>query len=78
MVAVPPWLALVASSLLGLLNRDVMLTADEIDGLMRGMLVSHQPPTGTTRFSDWAREYGGNLGRSYRSELAAHYATRIR
>ncbi|MEK7214154.1 MAG: NAD(P)H-binding protein [Chloroflexota bacterium] len=73
-ISVPPWLALAACGLLGMVNRDVMLTADEMAGLTRGLLVSHDPPRGTTRFSDWVRANGATLGRSYRSELAAHYA----
>ena len=75
-VGLPPRLALLAANLLGMLNRDVMLTAGEVAGLSRGLLVSAQPPRGVTRFSDWVRGHGTQLGRSYRSELAAHYATR--
>ena len=53
--------------------RDVVLTRDEIDGLMAGHFVSSDPPTGTKRLSDWMRENRDALGRRYASELARHY-----
>ncbi len=45
----PPRLALAASGLLSLLVGDVMLTRDEVDGLMAGLLVSSEPPYCKTR-----------------------------
>ena len=69
----PPRLTLLAAGLLGIVNRDIMLTADEVAGLTGGLLVSAGPPTGVTRFTDWIAANGAQLGRYYRSELAAHY-----
>ncbi len=54
----------------GVLTRDVVLTRDEIQGLKRGLLDTHAPPTGQTRLSDWARAHAEELGRRYASELA--------
>ncbi len=68
-----PSLVYTASALVGFLLRDVVLTRDEIDGLMAGHLVSANPPTGTTRLTDWMRQYRDTLGRRYASELARHY-----
>ena len=62
-----------AAVLMGLAIRDVVLTREEIDGLMSGHLVSADPPTGTKRLTDWMREHRGTLGRHYASELARHY-----
>jgi uncharacterized protein YbjT (DUF2867 family) len=62
--------------LLGLVGgviRDVVLTPDEISGLMSGLLVTQSPPLGRTRFRDWLGEVAGTLGRTYASELARHY-----
>ena len=53
--------------------RDVVLSRDEIDGLMAGHLVSTDPPTGATRLTDWLYEHRQTLGQHYASELARHY-----
>lgn len=72
-VHVPPVLALLASKTLGGFLKDVVLTRDEIDGLMAGLLVSHGAPTGTTRLHLWLGENAATLGARYASELERHY-----
>lgn len=57
----------------GAVLRDVVLTSDEIAGLMSGLLVTQSPPLGRTRFRDWLGDVAGTLGRTYASELARHY-----
>jgi NADH dehydrogenase len=69
----PPWLGLLAARALGLALRDVVLTRDEIAGLMANLLVSDRAPTGQTRFTDWLSANGATLGVRYASELARHY-----
>ena len=69
----PPPLVYAAGSLMSVALRDIVLTRDEIDGLMAGHLVSSNPPTGTKRLTDWMREHRDTLGRRYASELARHY-----
>jgi NADH dehydrogenase len=54
--------------------RDVVLTPDEIDGLMAGLLVSDEPPLGEISFSDWLDHTGGSVGRRYANELRRHFA----
>jgi uncharacterized protein YbjT (DUF2867 family) len=49
---------------------DVMITREEIAGLMAGLLCVDTPPTGTTRLTDWITEHAATLGRRYTSELA--------
>ena len=49
---------------------DVMITREEIKGLMAGLLYVDAPPTGWTRLTDWIREHAETLGRTYTSELA--------
>lgn len=71
---VPPRLALAASGFLGLFVRDRVLTREEVDGLMANLLVSNASPTGHTPFSDWLTAHAGELGSSYSSEIARHYA----
>lgn len=70
----PPMLMAQASTALGLLVRDVVLTPDEIKGLMAGLLVSHDAPLGRLTFSEWLAESGQSLGRSYANELHRHFA----
>ena len=72
-VSLPPPLVLASAQVMGLAVRDVVLTREEIDGLMSGHLVSQGPPTAHTRLTDWMQEHRETLGRNYASELARHY-----
>jgi len=70
-VSVPPELGLLTCRLLGLLVHDVIITREEIRGLMENRLyVDAAPPLGTTRLTDWITQHRETLGRSYTSELA--------
>ena len=73
LVRTPPPAALLAARIAGRLVRDVVLTKDELDGLMAGLLVSAGPPTAPTRFTKWLEAEGASLGQRYASELARHY-----
>ncbi len=68
-----PALALLLSRVVGRVIGDVVLTKEEVDGLMAGLLVSSSPPLGKTSFSDWIHENGDLIGRNYTSELRRHY-----
>lgn len=72
-IHVAPSVALLLAKILGFFVRDVVLTREEIDGLMAGLLVSDGPPTGKTRFSDWLKQNADLLGRQYASEVNRHY-----
>jgi NADH dehydrogenase len=48
---------------------DVMLTRDEVRGLMAGLLFVNSPAAGTVRLTDWLRENSAWLGRRYFGEL---------
>lgn len=72
-VSVPPALARLAVVLIGRLVDDVVLTHDELKGLMANLLVSREPSTGRRRFSEWLAEHAGTLGRRYAHELNRHY-----
>ena len=67
-----PWVAL-ASKFLGWGVNDVLLTKEEIAGLMTNLLVSKQPPNGKTSFRAWLQEHAQTLGRTYASELDRHF-----
>jgi uncharacterized protein YbjT (DUF2867 family) len=68
-----PLIALQMLHIIGAAVGDVILTREEIDGLMRSLLVSSQPPTGWTRFTDWISQNARELGKKYSSELQRHY-----
>ena len=72
-VHTPPSLGLNLTRLVGLMMRDVVLTRDEVDGLMAGLLTSGAPPTGTTALSSWLEDNAHHLGRRYASELSRHF-----
>jgi len=73
LMKMPPKLALWASQIIGLFVGDVVLTQDEVDGLMRGLLVSQDKPLGKTHLADWLRENKNSVGMRYASELKKHY-----
>jgi len=68
-----PGMALFLSRLVGYLVRDVLLTKEEIEGLMSNLLVSEGPPTGRARMSEWLEQNSNVVGTRYASELARHY-----
>jgi len=69
----PPRVALAASRVIGLLVRDVVLTRDEVEGLLAELLVTQSAPAGKTRLADWLRENQDTVGTKYASELAKHF-----
>jgi uncharacterized protein YbjT (DUF2867 family) len=69
-VGLPPGLALAFARLVGQLVGDVVVTPEEVAGLMQNLLVTASPPAGRTALSAWVREHGESLGRRYSSELA--------
>jgi uncharacterized protein YbjT (DUF2867 family) len=69
-VGVPPWIVHLAGLAIGRLVGDVMITREEIKGLMAGLLCVDSPPAGETRLTHWAREHADRLGTRYASELA--------
>jgi uncharacterized protein YbjT (DUF2867 family) len=71
-----PGLTLALIRLMGLAVRDVILTRQEIAGLMANLLVSNHPPLGRARIADWLKENAGRVGKSYASELDRHFRGR--
>ncbi|HEX6479875.1 MAG TPA: NAD(P)H-binding protein [Ktedonobacteraceae bacterium] len=52
---------------------DVLITRDEVSGLMANLLISQKPATGHTRLSNWLDEHIDTVGKHYASELKRHY-----
>ncbi len=69
-MSVPPWFGYAVGRALGALVGDVVVTRDEIEGLMAGLLYVDAPPAGQTALTGWVKEHAGTLGRRYTSELA--------
>lgn len=69
-ISVPPAVGFIASILIGKLVDDVMITREEIDGLMSDLLYVDSPPVGKMKLTDWVGEHADSLGRRYTSELA--------
>lgn len=75
-VCLPSKLVLLASKTLGWLVHDVVLTEDEVSGLMASLLESKQPSTGRTSLRNWLQNNATTIGTQYASELARHYKLR--
>lgn len=73
LLKVHPRLALAAAQFLSLFVRDVMLTPEEVDGLMAELLVSKEPPLCKTKLGDWLEENKKTVGARYASELQRHF-----
>ena len=73
LVHLSPSLELAMPRMVGLLLRDTVLTRDEVDGLMAGLLAANSPPTGSTRLGDWLFKKGKAFGHSYVSEIRRNY-----
>jgi len=72
-VFTPPGLTLLAGRVLGRYVKDVILTPQELTGLMDELLVSREPPRGRMRLDDWLLRSADGLGKSYASELDRHF-----
>jgi uncharacterized protein YbjT (DUF2867 family) len=59
--------------LLGPIVGDVVLTREEIEGLMANLLISKQPATGWTQITTWLANNATVLGSKYASEIQRHY-----
>jgi NADH dehydrogenase len=73
LIPVPPRMALLAAQFLSLFVDDVILTPEEVDGLMGNLLVSKEPARGKIAFKDWLFENSDIIGKKYASELKKHY-----
>ena len=66
---IPSPIAFACSKLLNPFVKDVIITKEEVKGLMRGLLDSQNPSTGTIKLSQWAKEHRDTLGYRYASEV---------
>lgn len=69
-IHISPQIGFVMGRLLGWLVGDVVITREEIQGLMESRLYTDSPPAGTTHLSSWLKDHAGEVGWRYSSELA--------
>ena len=72
-IPMPPAVGVAFGRVIGWALGDVLLTADELRGLMQGLLTSRQQPNGKVIFSEWLQKNREKIGRSYASEIKRHY-----
>ena len=72
-VHVGPRLALFLAQMIGYLVKDVVITKEEIDGLMSNLLISETEATTPTLFSEWLVQNADNIGVKYISGLERRY-----
>jgi uncharacterized protein YbjT (DUF2867 family) len=72
-VHVPLAVALGAGAAIGRVVGDVVVTKDELDGLMAGLVTTEGPATGTRALSEWLTQEADTVGRRYASEISRHY-----
>ncbi|MBF0501306.1 MAG: NAD(P)H-binding protein [Candidatus Riflebacteria bacterium] len=68
-VATPPVIAYMVGMITGWLVGDIMVTREEIEGLMENLLYTKSAPLAKTKLSHWLRENKNVLGKKYASEL---------
>ena len=73
LVHTPPNLARWLSSIVGWWVKDVVLTKDEVVGLLEDRLVTDSPPAGSTKLSEWVAQHADTLGQHYAHEINRHY-----
>jgi NADH dehydrogenase len=73
LVQVPAAFVPPVTGLLGRVVGDVLLTGEELAGLMAGLVTTDGPATGRIAFSDWLAEHASEIGRHYASEIRRHF-----
>jgi NADH dehydrogenase len=69
-ISVPPIVGYWVAAMLGRIVGDVIITHDEIKGLMSDLLYVDEPAPGTTKLTEWTAAHADTLGKNYASELA--------
>jgi NADH dehydrogenase len=72
-VYLPPSLTLWVGDLVAGYVHDVLLTRQELQGLMEELLVSSEKPRGARHIDNWLLSSSESIGRTYASELERHW-----
>jgi NADH dehydrogenase len=68
-ISIPPAMGYFAGKIISRFLDDIVITREEIDGLMSDLLYVDSEPTGRTKFSDWVTQNAAYLGKNYANEL---------
>jgi NADH dehydrogenase len=71
-VHVPPAAVLAMLRVINRVVGEVILSRQELDGLMTELLVSAQPPRGQQDVTQWLRDHAAEVGSRYASEMDRH------
>lgn len=69
-ISVSPQMGYWLGQVIGAWVQDILITREEIAGLMANLLYVDSPPVGTTRLTEWIQKNATNLGQRYTSELS--------
>ena len=69
-ISTPPSICYIAGIIIGKIFGDVMITREEIKGLMADLLYTDSEPAGKTKLTDWAKKNSAIIGKRYTSELS--------
>jgi NADH dehydrogenase len=69
-ISVSPSLGYWMGKIIGKFVGDVVITREEIEGLMANLLYVDSPPAGKTKLTTWIKNHADSLGLHYTSELA--------
>ena len=69
-VSVSPGLGYITGRVISRFVNDVLITREEIEGLMAELLYVDSPPVGKTVLTDWMKKNSDTLGIKYANELA--------
>jgi len=72
-LSIPPKIFIYISEIISRYVHDVILTPDEVYGLMANLLVTKSPSLGKTSLSSWLDQNKNIIGRKYESELKRHF-----
>ena len=68
-IPIPPYIGYIIGLILGKLKGDVMITKEEIDGLMQNLLYTTSMPIGKIKLSQWLQNNKNNIGTKYNNEI---------
>ena len=72
-VHVPRAVTLTAATAIGRVVGDVVVTRDELEGLMAELVTTEGPATGTRPLTEWLGQNAAVVGKRYASEISRHY-----
>ena len=76
-ISMSPGVGLLAGRIMSLVMNDIVITKEEIEGLMADLLYVDAPPAGETSLREWAQRHAGTLGNHYSNELERRRDRRV-